>query len=560
MGGIKITHFLALSVLAPIIISPALLFLNKTWRFFLMSIIFVIFAYLAFYNLSGKELGAFSIFSPDESVITFSFEAHAYSRILVLGFTVIGVLALLYGLPEAKPNEQVAAIWALASAIGISFANDFITLFIFWELLTITTASLIFMNGKQVFPMGYRFLFFHLLGGLLFFVGIIQHYVATGSIALTQPEAGLAFFILGIGFKTAFFPFHIWVAWGYPSASIFSSILMASLTTKVGVYALARILPSHEGFVWMGGIMALVGITCALVQKNMRKLLSYHIVSQVGYMVAGVGLGASLAVDGGLFHLANNVLYKSLLFMTAGAVLFATGTENLHALTHHDEENPQSSPGKPVWKAMPLVTTGAIIGALSIAGIPFFNGYVSKYMLKEAMEGLGPGEWMLLIASIGTAASFCKFVYFGFIKARASQIIQPRATMQISIMGISLLCILLGIRPELISEVLPYGSSLDVYSLSGMWSSLQLALIGVLFFTVMANPLKKGLPVPAWLSVEYITFKPIERESDKIISVGTKILTKLTDGIKNITTDQMLIGVVMIILMAIIFYFGRFQM
>jgi len=188
--------------MAPIIISPALLFLNKTWRFFLMSIIFVIFAYLAFYNLSGMELGAFSIFSPDESVITFSFEAHAYSRILVLGFTVIGVLALLYGLPEAKPNEQVAAIWALASAIGISFANDFITLFIFWELLTITTASLIFMNGKQVFPMGYRFLFFHLLGGLLFFVGIIQHYVATGSIALTQPEAGLAFFILGIGFKT----------------------------------------------------------------------------------------------------------------------------------------------------------------------------------------------------------------------------------------------------------------------------------------------------------------------------------------------------------------------
>ena len=550
-----------MAIVIPLIISLFFLFVEKKWRYALISFLVIIMGYLTFYNLTGGEMGAFSVFAGEEAIIAFDFLGHSYSRVLVLGFTMVGIFALLYGFMEAKPNEQMISIWALVSAIGVALANDFITLFIFWELLTITTAGLIFINGKQVFQMGYRFLFFHLIGGLMLLIGILQHYTATGSTVLTTPEAGLAFFVLGIGFKTAFFPFHIWVTWGYPNASLFSSVLMAALTTKVGVYALARILPSHELFVIMGGVMAIVGVCCALMQKNMRRLLSYHVVSQVGYMVAGVGLGASLAVDGGLFHLTNNVLYKTLLFMTAGAVFFATGTENLHDLTHHDEESKsEHSPAKPVWKAMPLVTLGAVVGALAIAGFPLFNGYISKYMLKNAVEGMGVAEWMLLIASIGTVLSFCKFVYFGFIKARASQIKTPRATMQISILLISFLCILLGVRPELMIDVLPYNSSLEFYTISGMWSSLQLVIIGVLVFAIMAKPLQKGIPVPYWLSIEYIIFSSIGKEADKVAQVGKKGLDHLTEGIKNITTDQMLIGIVMIILMAIVFYFGRVHM
>ncbi len=541
------------------VISPALLFLSKKWRYILVSFLILVMAYLVVYNLAGIELGRLTLFPAEGTVIPFDFWEHEYSRILVLGFTLIGFLGILYGLPEAKPNEQVASFWAISSAIGIAFANDFITLFIFWELLTITTASLIFFNGKQVFHMAYRFLFFHLIGGLMLFVGICQQFAATGSISLTTPEAGLAFFILGIGFKAAFIPFHIWVAWGYPNASLFSSAIMAALTTKIGVYALARILPSHELFVYMGGIMALVGVSCALMQKNMRRLLTYHVVSQVGYMVAGVGLGATLAVDGGLFHLFNNMLYKSLLFMTAGAVLFSTGTENLHDLTHHEENNDDhSEPPKPVWKAMPLVTLGAIIGALAIAGVPLFNGYVSKYMLKEAMYGMGPVEWMLLIASIGTAASFCKFVYFGFLKARAISFKPPGFTMQASILLFAFFCILLGVRPDFIWEILPYTSSLDVYSMSGIWSAMQLFLSGVLLFVILANPLQKGLPIPPWVSVEYLVINPFEREGSKAIRTLRPYFNRLGEGIKNITTDQLVLGVVLIILMIIFFYYGRF--
>ncbi len=516
-------------------------------------------AYLVYFNLSGAELGSVSVFSPEEALIPISFVAHPYSRFMVLGFTFVGIVALLYGLQGAKPGEQMVSFWALASAIGVAFANDFITMFLFWELLTITTSGLIFLhNTRQSFVMGYRFLLFHLIGGLMFFLGIIQHYSATGSTILAEPEAGLIFFLLGFGFKAAFIPFHIWVVWGYPSASLFSSVLLAGLTTKIGVYAVARILGPHEGIVFMGGVMALMGVCCALMQKNMRRLLSYHIVSQVGYMVAGVGLGASLAVDGGLFHLGNNLVYKTLLFMTAGAVLFTTGTESLHDLTHqHESKDSSREPLVPVWRAMPLVTAGAVIGAAAIAGLPLFSGYASKYMLKVAMEGAGPAEWMLLAASVGTAASFCKFVYFGFIKARARITRPPAITMQIPIVVLSLLCVILGIKPGLTETVLPYGSSYKVYSPEGVGMALLLAGGGTLFFAALARPLQRGISLPSWVSLEYLVFIPLGRFLYRGVRAIRWHLENAGRNIKNINVDQLIVGMVLICVMIILFYYGR---
>jgi len=504
------------------------------------------------------ELGSISVFPQDDVFIAFSFMGDEYNRIMVLGFTIIGTLALLYGLKGARPVEQMVSVWALASAIGIVFANDFVTMFLFWELLTLTTASLIFIkNNAHAFAMAYRFLFFHLTGGLLFFVGIIQHYAATGSTVLEQPEAGLIFFVLGFGFKAGFIPFHLWIAWGYPSASLFSSVLLAGLTTKIGVYAVARILPAHDGIVLMGGSMALLGVCCALFQKNMRRLLSYHIVSQIGYMIAGVGLGASMAVDGGFFHLFNNIVYKSLLFMAAGVVLYSTGTENLHDLSHHDEsEGDNCRDRPPVWRSLPLATLGAIVGALAIAGVPLFNGYISKYLLKESMAGAGPAEWMLLIASVGTTISFCKFVYFGFLKARSPVINRPHFTMQLSILAVSGMCIWLGVQPELMKTMLPYGSFLDFYSAGGIYKGLQPVIGGVLVFAVLARPLHKGIPLPSWLSIEYI-MEPVLSKLARRIKTGFKKSLSIADrNRKNINIDQLLVGTMMIIILLIIFYFG----
>ncbi len=486
--------------------------------------------FLSYYNLSGVELGRAVLVIEEDIMGSFFFNEHPQSRIVAFGFTLVGALGLLYGVQLAKPAEQAISVLALVSAIGIVFSGNFITLFIFWELLTFTTAGLIFCKGdQQAITMGARFLYFHLAGGLIVFLGILQHYFAAGNFLLTSPQAGLIFFIIGFGFKAAFLPFHLWVAWGYPSATFYSSVLLAGLTTKIGVFALTRILPPNEFILLMGASMSLVGVSCALLQHNMRRLLSYHIISQVGYMVAAAGLGTAIAVDGGLLHVVNHMLYKALLFMSAGAVFLATGMEDTHDLMHEDSREEEKEK-RYIWKAMPLVTIGAIVGALSISGVPLFSGYVSKYLLKNAMYGAGPAEWMLLIASIGTAASFCKFVYFGFIKAKAKIINPLPVTLQAAIVAASFFSVLLGVYPQFISTLVPHGSSLDVYSPLGVWETMQLIIVGMLVFLNIAKPLKKGIHVPYWLSIEGVLFAPMARYIYNMISnSGAKLETSLND-------------------------------
>jgi len=464
--------------------------------------------YLAYYGWTGIELGSYVV--GDAVLAPISFDEHPYSRIAVLGFTLVGSLSLLYGLQHSKPSEQAVALAALASAIGIVFSDNFITLFIFWEMLTLSTAGLILLRKTpDAIYAGLYFLSFHLAGGLIVLLGILLHYQEAGNFILQAPQGGLTFFIAGFGFKAAFLPLHIWVARGYPSANFPSSVILAGLTTKIGVFAIARILPPNEVIMYMGASMAVAGVTMAMLQHNMRRLLSYHIISQVGYMVAGVGLATELATDGALLHVVNHMLYKALLFMSVGAVLHATGTEDLHDLIHEDSEEEEAKK-QSIWQAMPLVTFGGVVGALAIAGIPLFNGYVSKYLLKYAFYDLGPAEIMLMIASIGTAASFCKLIGFGFIKGRAEVKNKTSLASQVAIVGTAAFCIILGVYPQLVSPLIPYASEVhNIYTTSGIWGALQLGIAGLLLFLNLSSLLKKGIHLPPWVSVEYLIFKPL---------------------------------------------------
>lgn len=508
-GVIAINIFIIAGIAVPIILVPGVLFAPRYLRYILMLAAVCTLIFLAYYNLSGARLGTFVIFS-DAVLAPVSFTEHPYSRIAVFGFTLVGALGLLYGLQLSRPSEQAAALLALASVVGIVFCDNYITLFIFWEMLTLSTAALILLRKTPESLMaGLYFLSFHLAGGLVVLLGILLHYQASGSFALTQPQAGQVLFTIGFGFKAAFLPLHLWVARGYPSANFPSSVLLAGLTTKIGVYAIARILPASEVILLMGASMALVGVTCALLQHNMRRLLSYHIISQVGYMVAGVGLATHYAVDGALLHVVNHMLYKALLFMSVGAAFYATGTEDLHDLLHEDSEEIEKLK-KTIWKALPLVTLGAIVGALAISGFPFFNGYVSKYLLKKAMYGAGPAETMLMIASIGTAASFCKLVVFGFIRGRAKIINKVPVSSHLAIIGTATFCILFGAYPQLVAPLLPYTTAVDnVYSYDGMWASMQLIIAGSLLFLNISAILKRGIHLPPVFSIEYLIFNPL---------------------------------------------------
>ncbi len=477
---------------------------------------------LAFYNLSGAELRDFTVLKSlaEIGLAPLSFTAHPYARMAVFGFLFVGAIALLYGLQVADPREQAVSLVAVASAVGIGFSANFVSLFFFWEVLTFSVAILILLKQTpHAINMGYRFMIFHVAGGLLLFLGILQHYAATGSFVVEKPAAGLIFFALAIGFKAAFLPLHVWVAWGYPTASFPTSVVLAGLTTKIGVYAVARILPPHPAIALMGASMAVFGICCALLQKDMRRLLSYHIISQVGYMVAGAGVAGYYGIDGSMLHVVNHMLYKALLFMSAGSVLLAAGTENLHDLGHHGEDRHVP----PVWRGLPIAALGALIGALAISGVPPFNGYVSKYLLKKAMYGAGPAEKMLMFASVGTVVSFCKFCYFGFIKGRAHIKRDITFTMKAAIILASASCIVLGVYPYLVKNILPYHSKLTVYNPAGIITALQFLGMGLVAFFALNKVLERGIKPPAWMSMEYLFYGPIYRTVFRCCRIVSKL-------------------------------------
>ncbi len=507
---------LLLSVFAPVVVSPILLFLSSKWRRAIMLLYIAGLLFLAFSLLAGAWPGVETSFSAlslgaAAKLVLFSFSKHPYSIIASFGFLFVGAIGLLYGLDVSKPSEQSVALVAIASAIGVAFADSFLTFLFFWETLTLSTAALVFLRKTpHAVSMAYRLLFFSLMSGFSLLVGIVLQYNAVGTFELMYPQAGLFFFILGIGIKTAFLPLHFWVPWGYPAANFPCSVLLAALCTKVGVYAVARVLPPSPFINIMGACMAIFAVTMALLQSDLRKLLSYHIISQVGYMVAGVGLGVSLSVDGGLLHLVNHMIYKALLFMSVGALIYSVGTENLHEL-HVPAEKTSVGNKDALWRALPIAFIGALVGALAISGTPLFNGYVSKYLLKNAMHDVNPAGWLLNIASIGTALSFSKYIYFAFIKGRAKIQRKLNFSMQAAIIVLSASCIVTGVWPQLLAKVLPHGSSLQVYSVSGVKMALLLVLGGVACFALLAKLLEReikfALPIGLKLVVDKAVLK-----------------------------------------------------
>jgi len=242
-------------------------------------------------------------------------------------------------------------------------------------------------------------------------------------------------------------------------------------------------------------------------------------------MVAAAGLGTAIAVDGSMLHMVNHMLYKALLFMCVGAVIYVTGTGNLHELHHGEEKYP------PVWQAMPLVTLGALVGALAISGFPPFNGFVSKYLIKNAMYGMEPMETMLLIASVGTPLSFCKLLYFGFFNARAPIYRAVPKTLLFAILTVAAMCFIFGIQPQLLSDLLPYGTSLQVYSFTSVVEATLFVFSGILVFVLLNKVLERGIKVPAWFSIEQLVYKPISRVTMKVFCRAGNYLDKSVNSL-----------------------------
>jgi multicomponent Na+:H+ antiporter subunit D len=384
-------------------------------------------------------------------------------------FSIAAFLGGVYALHLRDTGQQVATLLYAGSALGVVFAGDLFSLFVFWEVMAVTSAYLVWARrSAQSIEAGNRYIYVHLLGGSLLLGGILLHLGDTGSLAfeaftLQTPASWLI--LLGFALNAAIPPLHAWLADAYPEATVTGAIFMSAFTTKTAVYTLVRGFPGWEILMYAGVFMALYGVVYAVLADDIRRLLAYHIVSQVGYMVAGIGIGTEMALNGATAHAFTHILYKGLLFMGAGVVLYTTGKSRLSELGG-------------LWRYMPLVVVLYMVGAFSISGFPLFSGFVSKSITVDAAQYAGNLNVVLLLhlASIGTFLhTGLKLPYFTWWGPQLTYEPKPVPWNMIAAMGLAAaLNTAIGLYPGPLYDLLPFALEYEPYSYAHVKKAVQL--------------------------------------------------------------------------------------
>jgi multicomponent Na+:H+ antiporter subunit D len=407
-------------------------------------------------------------------------------------FVIMSFLGMVYALHVRDTGQHMAAFLYIGSTLGVTFAGDLFTLFAFWEIMAVSSVFLVwYQRDTAALDAGFRYIMVHLFGGCALLSGIIIHVVETGSTQFGLiGYGGLAsqFILLGFIINAAVPPFHAWLSDAYPEATVTGSVFLTAFTTKSAVYVLLRAFPGVELLVWLGAIMAVYGVVYAVLENDIRRLLAYHIISQVGYMVCGVGLGSEMAMNGSTAHAFCHILYKALLFMGAGAVIHVTGRRKLTELQ-----------GRNLYKQMPICLSLYMIGGFSISAVPLFNGFVSKTMVVAAAGGLHrPAIHLLLhLASIGTFLHTGLKLPYGTWFGRAPkgqeageiEAHEPPLNMLMAMGMTAFLCIYTGVYPKVLYNILPYPVDFHPYTPYKVVAMMQLLLLTAAAFWIYIDKL-----------------------------------------------------------------------
>ncbi|MEW6675990.1 MAG: Na(+)/H(+) antiporter subunit D [Nitrospirota bacterium] len=401
---------------------------------------------------------------------------------LVFGYIyhLISFIAFLYALRVKDDIQHVAGYVYSGSSLGVVFAGDFITLFLFWEMMTITALVLVWSRRtKKSLVAGFRYLLVHIAGGLCLLAGIVLYVINTGSIEFGYIGLkGLATYLIFIGFgvNCAWPGLHPWLPDAYPESTITGAVFMWTFTTKTAVYVLARSFPGTEALIWIGAIMTCFPIFYAVVENDLRRVLAYSLINQVGFMVCGIGIGTALSINGTVSHVFCHILYKGLLVMSMGAVLHQTGKINGTDLGG-------------LYRTMPLTCIFCIVGAASISAFPLFSGFVSKSMVMEAaaMGHMKIIWFMLLFASAGVFHhAGIKVPFFAFFSHDSGIRTKEAPLNMLLAMGITaFLCIFIGIFPGPLYSLLPYPVDFEPYTPFHVVGMSQLLFYGSLAFTLL---------------------------------------------------------------------------
>ena len=414
-------------------------------------------------------------------------QTDALSRIFATIFATTAIIGGIYAYHNKDLGEQSSALVYAGGALGVAFAGDFFTLIVFWELMAFSSTYLIWARKeKRSLDAGIRYLIYHSLGGGILLSGIIMHLNQTGSILITElPEAyslSSIFILIGVAINSAIPPLHAWLADAYSKATITGAVFMSAFTTKSAIYVLMRLFPGWEILIWLGVLMAIYGTIYALLANDIREILAYSIISQLGYMVTGIGIGTELALNGTATHAFSHILYKSLLFMGAGAVIYATGKSKLTELGGFA-------------KKMKMTVFLYMIGAFSISGFPLFNGFISKSMI---IKGTTEAHFeivtlLLLIASIGSFLhTGLKLPYFTWFGSQKNEItVKPLPVNMLIAMGIgAFFCTLFGVYPALLYNYLPYPVDYQPYTVYHLVETTQILIFAFIGFWILRKKLK----------------------------------------------------------------------
>ncbi len=418
------------------------------------------------------------------------YEVDKLSRLFAIVFTLMVAIGVLYCYRQAGTAELSSALIYAGAATGATFAGDLITLFVFWEVMALASTLLIWSAGTgSSRQAGLRYVLIHLTGGVILLAGIAAFVFETGSVEFTaMPANRFSTMLILIGFliNAGAPPLSAWLPDAYPEASFSGMVFLSAFTTKTAVYVLLRGFPGTEILIWIGLFMIFYGIIYALLENDMRRILAYSIVNQVGFMVCGIGIGTELALNGAAAHAFTHIIYKALLLMSAGSVLYMTGRRKCTDLGG-------------LFQSMPVTCLCGIIGALSISAFPLTSGFVSKSMMTEAASI----DHMLVVWLLLQAASAGVFLHAGikfpwfvfFQKDSGLRPPDPPRNMRAAMIIFSILCIAIGLVPTVFYQWLPYSSDYAPYTAPHVLAQLQLLLFSGLAFFVMLPLMQRTLTI-----------------------------------------------------------------
>ena len=461
--------------------------------------------------------------TPDGPALTTSFLGYdltlvrgdALSRLFATIFAIMAFAGGLFALNQNRVVELAAAYCYAGAAIGVAFAGDLLTLFIFWEVMAIASTVVVWSGGPAARGAGLRYASIHFLGGVLLMAGIAGEITATGSLAFEKMALDsaprwliLAGFLINAGAP----PLSAWLPDAYPESSWSGMVFLSAFTTKGAVYALLRGFPGTELLVYVGLFMVFYGIIYAILENDMRRILAYSIVNQVGFMVTGIGIGTELALNGAAAHAFAHIIYKALLLMSAGSVLFMTGKRKCTDLGG-------------LIRTMPVTALCGIIGALSISSFPLTSGFVTKSMISAAAghQHLELVWYLLAAASAGVFLhAGIKFPWFVFFqKDSGLRPDEPPWNMRAAMVLFAVLCIAIGVAPGPLYALLPFPVDYEPYTAGHVVFYLQLLLFSGLAFFLMLGWLKRTLTITLDVDWFYRRLGPVAaRRLDAMADAG----------------------------------------